>query len=64
MQLKILIQNYPAAYLSIYAPFHYLNTALDDVRPIPSLSFIISCPLLHQPSAAAQESTSNNEVYH
>lgn len=65
MQLKILIQNYPAAYLSIYAPFHYLNTALDDddVRPIPSLSFIISCPLLHQ-SAAAEESTSNNEVYH
>lgn len=64
MQLKILIQNYPAAYLSIYAPFHYLNTALDDdVRPIPSLSFIISCPLLHQP-AAAEESTSNNEVYH
>lgn len=34
----------------MYAPFHYLNTALDndDVRPIPSLSFIISCPLLHQ----------------
>lgn len=50
MQLKILIQNYPAAYPSMYAPFHYLNTALDDddVRPIPSLSFIISCPLLHQ----------------